>query len=366
VLFFSLAFSAVRPPIDRMAVNRPYRDIVADVAPGLGLQIIDVPPPNRDPKEEFITDGKYFAKFQDSLPEDSLYLYFRTSRNYNETIFHLVDHFAFALGRHFHSVEDLVSGRLPVPGRLASRTRPAARVLIHFDAGWALKVYPRRHLETLIDLLRARDCQVTILAGANFSHSKAEVTTFKDYHSFKELMQNHDILVGMDSFPSHFAAHVVGLPTVCLFSSTRPENSDAPSAKHYVVLEKGLECRPCCYATYCHRYDRDECANFVEPEAVVATVERMLAATAGGSTAAAVSVPTRRRETSVSGGSGEVARPIKTIRLRYVRFQMLMWRLSPAHSKTARWLEAVYRIYRTQGWRAIRRIAIGKLKRMLA
>jgi hypothetical protein len=154
--------------------------------------------------------------------------------------------------------------------------------LLHFDGGWPLKVYAKDQQDELIDLLCARGYSVTVLAGTQYEHPKCQVTTFKGYEPFVELMRSHHLLVGMDSFPVHYAAHVLGLPTICLFASTRPENSNARPAINYSYLEKGLQCRPCLGIARCPRYGGSNCRNFVDPLTVVTEVEGMLDAVDDG------------------------------------------------------------------------------------
>jgi len=281
VLFFALAFNYVHPPIARIAVNRAYRDIIDDNAPGLAVLPIDAPIINRS--DEF-RQGKvtpewvYFHSIKDALPGDSFYLYFRPSRDYNVSLFHLIDHFAFAQGRQFCTDGYLLSQHMLRPCLFQPDTTAnvPVRILLHFDAGWPLKVYPQPQQEQLIDLLHAKGYAVTVLAGNRHEHTKCSVTTFKDYTTFKALLQTQHLLVGMDSFPTHYAAHVLGLPTICLFASTRPENSDARPAPNYALLEEGLLCRPCYGIARCPMYRGSSCRNFVSPETVAATVQRML------------------------------------------------------------------------------------------
>lgn len=279
VLFFALAWNRVETHVGRLAVNKTYCDIAADLAPGLALLPIEQPPANRsdDFRQGKVTpEHDYFRAFRDGLPGNSFYYYCRPSRDYNLTRFHLIDHFAFALGRRSCVAENLLSRQCPVVPFKPDIPAEPVRVLLHFDAGWSLKVYPKDAQEHLIDLLHAKGCRITVLAGTTYEHPKCRVTTFRGYGPFKELVKSHHILVGMDSFPSHYAAHVLGLPTICLFASTRPENSDAPSALNYARLEKGLSCRPCYGIARCPANGKDYCGNFVGPEVVAAEVVRML------------------------------------------------------------------------------------------
>jgi len=144
---------------------------------------------------------------------------------------------------------------------------------------------------------------LTVLADNFGEHSKCRVTPFRDYAHFKALLQSHDLLVGMDSFPAHYAAHVCGLPTLCLFANTRPENSNAPGLADYVFLEQGLKCRPCDGVARCPLDGQDRCANFVSPERVAHEVDRM--------SALADNARSRQRRDSpaVLVGAGRYCRP---------------------------------------------------------
>ncbi len=285
-LFFVLAFNRTHSHFTRMAVSRAYQDIVRDNAPGLEVVPLDATVINRDEDRTkgFVTpEAVFFKAVERDLPRDGFYYYFRPSRDYNATKHHLIDHFGFALGDRLCTEAHSLARR-----GLRSRLAPPAisqqphRVLLHFDAGWPLKIYPRSDQERLIALLHERGYAVTVLAENFGEHAKCRVTSFKSYAHFKTLLQAHDLLVGMDSFPAHYAAHVRGLPTICLFASTRPANSNAPGLAHYAFLEKGLSCRPCYGISRCPRYGQDHCRNFVSPERVAQEVDRMLARTTDG------------------------------------------------------------------------------------
>jgi hypothetical protein len=281
VLFFTLAFNLVHPPINRIAVNRAYLDIVKDNAPGLAVLPIVAPLINRSDKFQqgkVTPEGLYFHSIKNELPEDSFYNYCRPSRDYNVSLFHLIDHFAFALGKRFYASKYLVANNMPSITLFQPETPIDAplKVLLHFDGGWPLKVYPKPQQEQLIELLRTKGYTVTVLTGSDRTYSNCEVTTFHGYAQFKALLQTQHLMVGMDSFPAHYAAHVLGLPTLCLFACTRPENSDAPSASNYIRLEEGLPCRPCYGIARCPMYGGSSCRNFVSPETVAETVQLML------------------------------------------------------------------------------------------
>ena len=279
-LFFAIAWRETDSLIHRLAVNKAYCDVITDVAPELELLPIDIPPANRSEKfnqGDVTTEQDYFNCLKDGLPRDAFYYYCRPSRDYNATHFHLVDHFAFALGQHFCTTDSLLTRRRIMPALFRPNIPPEPiRIFLHFDAGWSLKVYPKNAQERLIDQLYERGYEITVLAGRAYTHSKCRVVTFQGHAALADLLKAHHIVVGMDSFPSHYASQILGLPTICLFSSTRPENAAARLARNYLHLEKGLFCRPCYGVAACPKNGKDYCENFVSPEIVSAEIYHML------------------------------------------------------------------------------------------
>lgn len=281
ILFFALAWTFVRPAVVSVAVNQAYRAIVADNAAGLGILPLEVPLINRSPEfrqGKVTPEGEYFATVAPALPEGYFYLYLRPSRDYNVSRFHLIDHFSFALGRHLWCVDDQLASRRPLPMAPPSDSPPGVpiRVLLFFDGGWTLKIYPYEMQQQLISLLHRHGYQITVLSGGDREYLHCRTARFESYPQLKALLQGQHIMVGMDSFPTHLAAHVLGLPTLCLFGSTRPENSNAPRSTHYRYLENGLSCRPCYGIVRCPLYGRGNCANFAPPETVVQAIKDML------------------------------------------------------------------------------------------
>jgi hypothetical protein len=284
VLFFALAFNRSATHISRFAVGHAYQAIVEDNAPALA--VVPIGTPSVSHAEKF-RQGRFFsseASFDGTkkyLPQDGFYYYCHHSRDSNAAAFHLIDQFAFALGEQCYLEQELLSRcKLSTPGLFQPElpTNEAIHVLLHFDGGWPLKIYPKPQQDRLIDLLHAKGYKVTVLAGDHYGNAKCTATTFKSYAQFKALLQTQHLIVGMDSFPAHYAAHVLGLPTLCLFASTRPENADAPVAQNYLPLEQGLRCRPCNGFAHCPLYGGTACRNFVHPETVANSIESMLLA----------------------------------------------------------------------------------------
>lgn len=287
VLFFALAFNQVISPYRYIAVNRTYVDIVQDVAPLLDTISIDSLSINSDSalaSGKSISDNEYFKTYKDFLPKRSFYTYCRPSRNYNTTNFHLIDHFAFSLGYSPRNEGELLINTRSLPVRLTPPLAPnaPARILLHFDAGWPLKVYPKTMQSELIELLLSRGHEVTVLAPLGYFHRGVKSTTFTSLSNFVALAKAHNLLVGMDSFPSHYGVHVLGLPTLCLFASTKPVNSNALPSGNYSFMERGLSCRPCRAIVCCPAYGGSECQNFVTPISVADRIEDLLIGTVPG------------------------------------------------------------------------------------
>jgi hypothetical protein len=330
VLFFALAFNRTQSHVTRLAVNIAYRDIVVDIAPKLDVFAIDAPLINRDNafrQGKVMPESAYFNTFKDSLQDDGFYYYCRPSRDYNVSMFHLIDHYAFALGSQCCTSDKLPSMHRPTSSVFSPNIpNDPPKILLHFDGGWPLKVYPKSSQEQMIDLLHTKGYDVTVLSGKEHSHPKCQVTIFKSYDQFKLLVKSHHLLVGMDSFPTHFAAHVLGLPTICLFASTRPENSNAPAAANYLYLEKGLRCRPCYGIVKCPLYGNDYCDNFVSPETVVSEIDRMLRVVRqhGSSRNEAVLPTSGKQEKCLPSPNDVITYQVRTINLRYLRAKVLL------------------------------------------
>jgi len=280
VLFFCLAYNHTKTNISGIAVNRTYADIVRDISPQLAITEISSSAINRH--EEF-RQGKatseidYFRSIIEFLPTGCFYYYCRPSRNYNLSERHLLDQFAFALGRHSCKQADLLFNARPMPKiRWTASSAFPVRILLHFAGGWPLKVYPDVMQEELIDLLHARGFDITVLADTERLHPKCRFTAFRDYDRFKRLVESQHFLVGMDSFPCHYGVHVHGMPALCLFSSTKPANSNARRIGYYKDIEAGLSCRPCYAINRCPLDGSMSCKNFVKPEVVVQEIGDLL------------------------------------------------------------------------------------------
>lgn len=278
LLFFAIALRESGILIRSVATSERFAPILRMISPSTETETFPDPPPRHRPGDP--SDEEYFLTVRDRLSPFRFTLYLRPSRDYAATTFHLIDHFAFALGFSPSREEELISRRLsPPPLHTPTDAPPPVRVLLHFDAGWPLKIYPPRFRENLIDDLLMRGYEVTVLGNEERDHGRYRTVPFTTLEALKELILSHHLLVGSDSFPSHFAAHLLGVPTICLFGPTRPENSDAPPSGYYRALSAGLHCSPCGNLDHCPRHNRDFCGNFTLPAEVVETIGKMVAAT---------------------------------------------------------------------------------------
>jgi hypothetical protein len=276
VLFFAIASRNIKTHFTGIVINDTYLNIIVDNAPDMNPVPIDLPPQNRDGRN--ISEEEYFNEIICEIPHDSFYYYCRPTRLYNLSIFHLIDHFAFALGNSFLSKDELLINTSPSPKLYKPQLQSNSfKVLLQLGGGWQLKIYPEQFQNRLIDLLDSKGYEVTILADMEEKdREKCDSVKFESMSQFLGLLKSHHILIGMDSFPCHYTAHILGFPTICLFANTRPENSNAIQSEYYRFLENGLPCRPCSEVNVCPVNKKSYCENFVEPDRVVDEIITML------------------------------------------------------------------------------------------
>lgn len=268
LLFFSLAYQRMgKSFINGLVVARPFRDIVSVVAPHLPLIELDLP--SLRSGGEPLWDEKQFTAIVENLPSDRCYYNFRPCRDYDVANFHLLDQYAFAQGY------DGVLSLLKHPNSYTETVREKS-VLLHFDGGWPLKVYPIDWQQQLIDILLSRGYEITVLGqDQKVISPNYRRVQFTNLAELERLIRRHSVLVGMDSFPCHYAAHVLGAPSICLFASTQPANSNALPSPIYEAIERGLPCRPCRAYARCPRKGVLQCENFESPVFVANAVEAM-------------------------------------------------------------------------------------------
>ncbi len=273
VLFFSLA-SQLTKTLDYGAhvVCSSYVDIFHDCGNRLEPIVLDMAPLSRDGR---VSDAKYFIQSIPHLPREDLENHFivfsRFSKNYSATPFHLIDHARFALGDPISSFGETLYRQKSPPLRRCPLPTAPLRVLLQLSGGWPLKTYPEPKRRVLIQALRAFGCQVTVLDLEDAARDGAAIEQAGNTRKLSGLLHDHHIFVSVDSFPLHYACHVVGHPTVALFGPSSPSNSDAPRGVGYRLPLPSLPCYGCA-GPACPINGKTSCDNYPGPEAILTAI----------------------------------------------------------------------------------------------
>lgn len=278
VLFLSKAMGYTESPVQGVVVNSCYSDIFEELAPDRKVISFTATPMLRDGVNK--PDDEYFFDVLPLLPEEDIvshfFHYLRPSREYRICDFHLIDQFAFALGASPINNSELLANR-PVTNHFEPKSPDAPkRVLLHFEGGWPLKVYPDEYQKELIQRLMHKGYQVTVLTGRSTYGEQVRTEPYTSLARYKYVLSEQHVMVGMDSFPVHYAAYVAGVPALCLFSSTKPSNSHAPVSHQYQYLNNNLGCEGCFGFDVCPLFKTKTCKSFASPEKVVDALQEMM------------------------------------------------------------------------------------------
>lgn len=296
-------------PLEGLITHAAYADIVRTVMPDLPLILVEGPLAARGisaPASHALNDELiYFERVvQHLLPAQAGLVFLRPVRGYVEADYTLAAQLAFTLGSR-DDVAAFPSGNSvylhPEPEGIAVTMGPGPeittasslekldelatnlpkvrgkRVLLHFDGGWPLKVYPTQDQRALIQLLQAQGCQIAVLGVApDVVPDGVTFHRFTHLAALRDLILAHDLLIGMDSFPCHFASLHLGVPTLCLYASTRQINL-AHAAPDYLAISQGLGCTFSCGSRMlCPRFGGAQCRNFIDPTTVANLFARCL------------------------------------------------------------------------------------------
>ncbi|WP_044562854.1 glycosyltransferase family 9 protein [Azospirillum sp. B4] len=289
VLFFSLASRLVPPwrlAFDAQVVCRDYLDIFRDCGNRLAPIVLDIPPVSRTGET---SDGRYFldslAHIDAETRGRTFMVYCRFSKSYTRSPFNLIDQARFALGDPVATLADTLYHQAPrVHSRCPRPVRPL-RVLMQLSGGWPLKTYPAGDARVLVRALICLGARVTVLDAPELAADGATPATGGSTERLAALIRDHHVVVSVDSFPLHFASQILGHPTVAIFGSTFPGNSDAPRRAGYRLPPPALPCGPCGGYKACPLDGGPECRNHPPPTTLVAAILD-LAAEAYGPTAA--------------------------------------------------------------------------------
>jgi len=276
-LFVALASKEAAPLLyDGQIVCSAFKDVVESAAPRLQPIELSMPPMARDGS---VSKYDYFVKALNHLGDDFLISHFvvfgRLLRMYHFTPFHLIDHARFTLGDPMDRPERTIGFRPAAPLRLLEESAGKLRLLFHLNGGWDLKTYPQDRTRALFQTLRTMGCEITVIDRPDLEEAGARSVKAGDIASLTAQVDSHHLFVGVDSFPLHFATHVRRRPTVALFGSTRPCNSDAARDDGYQALVGTLPCNSCLAKNGCPILRRGDCINYPEPREVASTIVEM-------------------------------------------------------------------------------------------
>jgi len=276
-LFAALGAKTAQPLLfDEHIVCTAFKDVVEQAASPLRPVELAMAPMARDGS---VSKYRYFVQALDLLGDDfrrgHFTIFGRLLRMYHFTPFHLIDHSKFALGDPMDRADSTVGWSRQEPLRLAPPSGTGLRILFHLNGGWPLKTYPRKETLALFHTLRGLGFEVTVLARPDLESAGVRSVEAPDAVSLAAEIEAHHLFVGVDSFPLHFATLVRRRPTIALFGSTRPCNSDAPPGPGYQALVGCLPCNTCLSKSGCPLTGQEECVNYTPAAEVVAAILAM-------------------------------------------------------------------------------------------
>jgi hypothetical protein len=275
-LFTALASKQAEPLLyDKQIVCSAFLDVVEAAQPRLQPVELPLAPMARDGS---VSKYDYFKQAMAELGSDfrreNFVVFGRLLRMYHFSPFHLVDHAKFALGDPMESERSTLYWHGEAP-RLAALPPAPLRLLFHLNGGWALKTYPKQETLALFRSLKSLGCEITVIDRPDLEEAGARSVQAGTVASLTELIEAHHLFVGVDSFPLHYAALVRRRPTVALFGSTRPCNSDAPPGPAYEALVGVLPCNTCLSKSGCPMLGREECVNYPGAARVATAIAEM-------------------------------------------------------------------------------------------
>ncbi len=171
---------------------------------------------------------------------------------------------------------------LEIPPRekiLASTARAQKLILLHTGAAQAVRIWPLKHYQKLVDRLRHDHFPVQVACDRNqrdwwLKAGEAAVATPNNVTELITLIDRADAFIGNDSGPGHLAA-TCGVPSFTIFGPQLPEWFAPLHPASKWIEGKACPYKPC--SDYC-RFDTPFCLwNLGEAE-VFARVEKFLTA----------------------------------------------------------------------------------------
>jgi heptosyltransferase-2 len=150
---------------------------------------------------------------------------------------------------------------------------------IHPGANQAVRRWDLRKYASLADEITERfGAKVVVFVspdgyGADIPTRQPVVRVRPTLRQLMAMLSRCALMVGNDSGPMHVAV-ALGVPTVAVFTSQKPQWFAPYGAEHSVVIEPGFACRPC--FDQC-RFSEPFCNTTLPTERVVSAVEARLA-----------------------------------------------------------------------------------------
>ncbi|MTJ83910.1 MAG: hypothetical protein F8N37_23230 [Telmatospirillum sp.] len=277
IVFFSVASRFVSTPLfQRHIVCSSYQDIVAAAGGTLVPEWLDQP---WLPRDNSIGEPQYFAKALERLgpaTTDNMFISFmRYSRISGFGPFHMVDQDRFSLGESITAPDQTWALQQRRTLKICQQPPAPLKVLFHINGGVPIKSYPDKQAKIVFQALRSFGVEISVIGRSDLASVGARPVTADKTDLLLQAVQDHHIFVGLDSFPHHFVRNVLGWPTIGLFGATTAANFGGGWDAHYRSLDAAMPCHPCNGDHQCPVFKRQECANYVPAEQVVAAVLAM-------------------------------------------------------------------------------------------
>lgn len=283
VLFLCYALKESKHPFTTMMVNSCYVEIAQRILPEMAVISINADPIKRgsnvsNTRHKNIENLYFLDTVYPEIPANSAFQYLRPSRDCDVAKFHFMDQWKSSISNQDYPLINKTLSDSMTWAQLSKNNRNIDKsIFMHLDAGWALKIYPLAYQKMLISLLKDAGYRITVLTDKNTSIDGVNSIQYTTINVLEEMITSHAIFLGMDSYPGHFATHILKHPSITLFSSTNPDNADAPNGIAHKDLHNSLSCCPCRAQNVCPKYNLNFCKNFTSPRNVMDAIEEMYA-----------------------------------------------------------------------------------------
>lgn len=256
-----------------VVIHKAYLEIFKTFENDMEVIEADGPIPFRNGNNKEDCDN--FVEIAQNLPQGRLYVYCRISRNYSFTRTHLINHLRFCFG--LSNVAENALATIPplyITESGNPETQNRKKVMLHLDAGWPLKTPDLAFQKKLINKLCEKYNVFTL--DSRYRTNSACNLRFTSLDELRDVILSCDLVIGMDSFPVHYAAWVLQKKTIHIFACTHPVHSYAGDDANHAFLMKGKTCAPCLGYDKCPKYNQNYCKNLPEVSTIIIVAENLL------------------------------------------------------------------------------------------